>query len=88
MISRNLDELRRFYYVKRIGVFGSFARHKQTKKSDIDSLVEFARPVGFLKLIELEDKLSGILNRKVDLATKNALKPAIKKDILKNIIYV
>jgi len=36
----------------------------------------------------LEDKLSKILKRRVDLATKNALKQAVKKEILRDIIYV
>ncbi|PUA31533.1 MAG: hypothetical protein B9J98_06015 [Candidatus Terraquivivens tikiterensis] len=36
-----LEELRQKYKVKRIGVFGSFVRGEQKKKSDIDLLVEF-----------------------------------------------
>ena len=88
LINHNFDGLRDLYQVKRIGIFGSFARHKQTRKSDIDILVEFSRPVGYFRFIELEDRLSAILKRKVDLATKNALKPAIKQEVLKNIVYV
>ncbi len=76
--------------VKKIGIFGSFAKGKQTKKSDIDILVEFdkSKSIGFFKFIRLEDKLSKKLRRKVDLVTKKALKPVMKQQVLKDVIYV
>jgi len=88
LIDDNLDDLREFYNVKKIGIFGSFVRNEQSNKSDIDILVEFIEPIGFFKFLELEEKLSKILKRRVDLATKNALKQAVKKEILRDIIYV
>jgi predicted nucleotidyltransferase len=33
--------------VQRIGYFGSYARNEQTRKSDIDILVEFSKPIGW-----------------------------------------
>ena len=87
LINNNLNNLGEFYNVKRIGVFGSVVKGKQTRNSDIDILVEFSKPVGFFKFIELEDELSKILKRKVDLATKKALKPSVKKEVLKDVIY-
>ena len=41
----------------------------------------------FFDFIELEDFLSEHLGIKVDLATKNALKPLIKDQILKETVY-
>ena len=41
-IQNNTDEIRS-YGIKRIGVFGSFARSSQNKKSDIDILIEFQK---------------------------------------------
>ncbi len=76
------------YFVKGIGVFGSVAKNQNTASSDIDLLVEFTKPVGFFQFVRLEDYLSGVLRKKVDLVTKNALKPAIKDSILKDVIYV
>jgi predicted nucleotidyltransferase len=73
--------------VKAIGVFGSVARSEQKKYSDLDVIVEFSEPVGFFKFIELEYFLSRVLKRKVDLVTKNALKPAIKQNVLKQTVY-
>lgn len=87
-IDQDFDSLQKDYNVKKIGVFGSVVRNKQTRKSDIDILVEFSRPIGFFQFIELENHLSKILRQKVDLVTKNALKPIIKKEILKEVVYV
>jgi len=74
------------YFVKKIGLFGSYARDEQKEDSDIDIIVEFSRPVGF-QFIELKLYLEEILNSKVDLVTLNALKPQIKKQILKEVSY-
>lgn len=74
------------YNVDKIGLFGSFARGEQTEDSDVDILVEFTEPVGW-EFIDLKDELEEILGKKVDLVTKNALKPQMKNDILKEVIY-
>jgi len=87
-IKTQLPFLRDRYHVKKLGLFGSVVRKEQTKESDIDILVEFESPVGFFDFIRLENFLSNNLNKKVDLVTKKALKPAIKDNILKEIIYV
>lgn len=78
--------LREKYHVKRIGFFGSYARNEQREDSDVDILVEFSKPVGF-EFIDLKFYLEELFNRKVDLATVEALKPRIKEDILKEVIY-
>lgn len=87
IVDSNDELLENDYHVKKLGVFGSVARGNQKKSSDVDILVEFSKPVGFFQFIKLEDYLSKILSRKVDLVTKNALKPAIKAQILKEMIY-
>ena len=77
------------YGVETIGVFGSYTRGEQTKKSDIDILVTFRQevPVGFFKFLELEEFLSKKLGAKVDLVTKDALKPFIKDRVLRETVY-
>ncbi|MFQ3674927.1 MAG: nucleotidyltransferase family protein [Endomicrobiia bacterium] len=87
IIRNNKEILIRDYKVKSIGLFGSCVRKEQTKKSDIDILVEFSEPVG-LKFFALENYLSKILRKKVDLVTKKAIKPVIKKEILKEVIKI
>jgi len=88
IIHSHLPLLSNTYGVRKIGIFGSVARGDQTHKSDLDILVDFKKPIGFLKFIELEDLLSRALKRKVDLTSVKALKPLIKKDILKETFYV
>lgn len=68
-----------------VGLFGSMARGDQTKKSDIDILVEFSRPVTLIDVIALENKMSKKFKRKVDLVTEKGLNPKIRKFVLKDL---
>lgn len=76
------------YNVKTLGIFGSYIRGEQTKKSDVDILVEFEKPLGLLDFVGLQLELSEILGKKVDLVPKNALKPRIGKHILEEVRYI
>ena len=82
------EELKAKYKIKEIGVFGSYVKGKQRKTSDVDILVQFEKPMGFFKFLELEGELSRLLGVKVDLVTKDALRPNIGQRILKEVIYV
>ena len=88
ILSKHKEELRRKYNVKEIGVFGSYVRGEQKKSSDIDILVEFEESIGFFKFLEMEEHISEILGVKVDLVTKNALKPRIGEHILKEVVAI
>jgi predicted nucleotidyltransferase len=87
-ISLNMPLFRSQFHIRQLGVFGSVARGEQTDESDVDILVEFDSPVGFFEFIRLENQLSKTLDRKVDLVSRNALKPSIKEEILNETIYV
>mgnify|MGYP001567362340 CR=1 FL=1 len=76
------------FKVKRIGIFGSYVRGEQTKKSDLDILVDFSRSVGLFNFVRLKDYLSDILNHEVDLVQKGAMKPHIEKHALKGMIKI
>ena len=82
------EEVAREYSVKTIGVFGSVARSEETGQSDIDLLVEFSKPVGFVTFMRLENFLSERLGAPVDLVTPDSLKPVIRQDVLAEVIYV
>ena len=88
VLKENLELIGKRYKVKTLGVFGSYVRGEETKKSDVDILVEFNGPVGFFKFIELEEYLSGIIGRKVDLVSKKALKPRIGRRILDEAVFL
>jgi len=76
------------YNVATLEVFGSYVRHEQRKDSDLDILVTFTKPPSLLKFIRLENYLSDTLGVKVDLVMKNSLKPAIGKNILREVVPV
>ena len=54
----------------------------------MDILVEFEKPVGFFKFLELEEYLEKLLDLKVDLVTKKALKPTIGRYILDELVTI
>ena len=79
-VKKNLDiqKLARIcgkFDVARVELFGSLARDDFSAASDIDLLVEFARPQSLLRVVALERQLSEALERKVDLVTRKALSP-------------
>lgn len=78
------------FQVETIGVFGSYVHGEQTKKSDVDVLVEFAKDahIGLFKYVGLEIFLSEQLGVKVDLVAKGGLKPSLKDRILSEVVYV
>lgn len=82
------DDLQHKFKVKNIGVFGSHVRGEQNNKSDVDILVTFRGSVDFIQFIQLENHLSELIGSKVDLVTKDALKPYIGKRILQEVVYV
>ena len=88
IIEKHKDELKKQYGVKEIGIFGSFVRGEAKEDSDVDILVEFERPIGFFKFLELEEYLSKLIDRKVDLVSKKALKSHIGKYILEEVVKV
>lgn len=88
VLRENSGLLSKKYKVRTVAVFGSYVRGDQKKKSDVDILVEFSKPIGFFKFLELEEYLSNIIGRKVDLVSKKALKPRIGKHILEEAVFL
>ena len=72
--------------LKSVGVFGSFSRNEEKETSDIDLLVEFEESPNLLELIGLEQRLSDLLRRKVDLITKGSLSPILSDYVEKDLI--
>ncbi len=81
-------DLQKKYGVSRIGVFGSFSRGDEIRNSDIDILVEFDKDIDIFEFISLKDFLSEILSRKIDLVTEDAIKPLMREDIMKEVVYI
>ena len=83
-----LPSLAERYRVKSLGVFGSYVRHEERPESDLDLLVSFDEPPGLLKFVELENYLTDLLGIKIDLVMQDALKPALGKRILAEVVPV
>lgn len=81
------DELARRFGVSTLGLFGSITRDDFSEKSDIDILVDFSRPIG-MEFFTLADLLETRLKRKVDLITRDGIKPRYFEAIKGDIIYV
>ena len=80
--------LRRFG-VRRIGLFGSFARGHQHEDSDIDLLVEFEEGrKTFDNFMSLSFFLEDLFGRKVEVVTRKSLSPYLGPRILKEVEYV
>ncbi len=82
------EDLRERFQVEEIGIFGSYVRKEQKKKSDLDVLVSFSDTVDLFTFVELANYLSDILGVKVDLVMKDAIKPRLKDRILNEAVYV
>jgi len=81
--------LRERFGVRRLAVFGSYARGEATPVSDVDILVGLERPIGW-EVVDLHDYLEAVLGVRVDLVTEGALrrKPALWEEVQGDLIYV
>jgi len=84
VLRKELPSLREKYGVERIAIYGSFAEGDQTKRSDVDILVQLVNPLG-LKFVELAYHLEKVLGRKVDLATFETLHRSLENPRYKHI---
>ena len=75
------------YGLSILAVFGSYGRGQENQNSDVDILVDFKKPIG-VEFIDLAEELENILKLKVDLVSKNGLKPQYFEVIEKDLNYV
>jgi hypothetical protein len=75
------------YPIASLALFGSYSRDEQSETSDIDILVEIDGKIGS-RFIDLAEELESVLGRKVDLISKNGIKPEYFKFIEHDLIYV
>jgi len=84
-IRENLPVLREKYGISEIGLFGSYLHGLEKPGSDVDILVDFSRTISLLKFVALENEISALLEKKVDLVMKEGLKPRIGERILNEV---
>jgi predicted nucleotidyltransferase len=77
--------------IRRIGLFGSFAKGQPGEQSDIDIIVEFEQPIG-LRFIDLVEHLEKLFGRKVDILTPAGIqgirRKTVAKSIAESVVYV
>ena len=73
----------RRHHVRRLALFGSVLRDDFTPSSDVDVLVEFepGKTPGFA-FVTVQEELSGLLGRRVDLRTPNELSKYFREEVL------
>lgn len=87
-IAIDQDKIREFCernHIRRLALFGSVLTDDFRPDSDVDVLVEFAPGsiVGLFNIAAMEEELTAMLGREVDLRTPNDLSPYFRDDVLK-----
>jgi len=87
IIKENHDRIQAFG-IKKLGLFGSFARRQQNPESDIDLIAEFEKgKKTFDNFIHLSFLLEDLLGHRVELVTVESLSPYLKPHIMKEVKY-
>jgi uncharacterized protein len=84
-LEENRDTIKGFG-VRRLGIFGSYARGEQSEASDMDFLVEFEKKT-FNNYMDLKFFLEELFGRSVDLVIADAVKPRLRKPIFEETVY-
>lgn len=72
------------HHIRKLALFGSVLRDDFTPDSDVDVLVEF-KPgycVGLITFAGMENELSDLFGRRVDLSTPGGLSPYFRDEVL------
>jgi predicted nucleotidyltransferase len=99
-IISKLQELKPQYSIEGldiIGIFGSYAKNKETNNSDIDILYKLDAKrfysfhdgfKSFSRIASIQNELCNIFNKDIDLCTINQNNELFKQYALKDIVYV
>lgn len=83
-----IAQMAKDYNVNYIGLFGSFAKGKESPDSDIDLLFDYNRDEKFslFDLYDLQKQLEELFGREIDLVPVGGLKDGIKEEVLNSVI--
>ena len=84
IVTPELEQLCRRYHIKSLALFGSVLYGDERPDSDLDLLVEFEAGYipGFL-FVQIQEELSQLFGRSVDLHTRNSLSSYFRDAVLK-----
>jgi len=83
VIKKKVRPVLKKYGIQKAGVFGSTARG-ETEINDVDLLVKIDKKISLLEFIGIQQELEDTLGIKVDLVEYDAIKPALKDEILRD----
>jgi predicted nucleotidyltransferase len=83
------EGLREKFGVKSLALFGSVARDEAEPGSDVDVLVEFARPITLFDLVAVQQYLEHCLGvPRVDVVPRDSVYSAFRESILQGAVHV
>ncbi len=74
LLEQAKPELVRRFGVRRLAVFGSYARGEQRDESDVDILVEVDPSIG-LEFVDLAESIESLLGLRSEVVSRRAIKP-------------
>lgn len=82
---RKLTEVCTKFFVRKLSIFGSSLHGDARPDSDLDVLVEFmpGHVPGFFTFVDLQDEISAIFDRQVDLRTPEDLSKYFRDSVVK-----
>ncbi len=80
-IQKGVAPIAQFYGVKRLYLFGSYAKGTADQESDLDLLVEKGRPLSLLQLSGMRQMVEEALNLPVDIVTTMGIEEDFREEI-------
>ena len=87
ILARDKPELQRRFKVRKMALFGSYARAEQCPDSDVDILVDVDPSIG-LEFVTLARRIEALLGANVDLVSSRAVSAKAMEFIESELIYV
>jgi predicted nucleotidyltransferase len=87
ILQKEKPELVGRYGLKRLALFGSYARETQREDSDVDVLVEIEPQIG-LGFVDLADRIESVLGVRTEVVSRRAIKPRYWEIIQRELVDV
>lgn len=81
-----IEAVARRYGIQKIRIFGSIARGEETRRSDVDMLVKSKHVLTIPELCSVQDELSKLLGKRVQVVEEPELNPYIRARVLREAV--
>ena len=79
-IKEKIKPVAKKYNLAYVWIFGSYAKKKQKKDSDVDIIVRTEDVIGGFKIVEVKFALEEALEKQVDIITTSSIKGSLLED--------